>query len=59
MFLYTMTVGDKISRRNRGNFAQQIQMQLCQEPKTYSGLFFAFLKSPSNFEYFFKKRRLS
>ena len=52
-----MTTDDKISRRNRDNFAQQIPMQLPQEPKTFSQYFFAFPKSKSNFEYFEKKKK--
>ena len=30
-------------------------MQLSQKPKTFSGFFIAFLKSPSNFKYFEKE----
>ena len=55
LFLNTMTTDDNISRRNRDNFVQQIQMQLPQQPKIFSRYFFAFLKSTSNFQYFDKR----
>ena len=45
-FLNTMTTDDNISRGNRNNSAQQIQMQLSQQPKRFSRVFFVFLKSP-------------
>ena len=48
----TLTTDDQISRRNRDNFATQIQMRLSQEPKRFSQFFVVFLKSTSNFEYF-------
>ena len=48
----TLTTDDQISRRNRDNFATQIQMRLSQEPKRVSQFFVVFLKSTSNFEYF-------
>ena len=51
LFLATMTNDDEISRRNRDNFGQQIQMQLSQEPKIFSTYFFVFLKCTPNFEY--------
>ena len=56
LFLKTMTTDDKISRRKRDYFAQQNQMQLSQEPKTFSRYFFAFRKFKSNFEYFEKRQ---
>ena len=46
-----MTTDDKISCRNRDNFAQQIPMQFSHEPKLFSESFFAYLKSTSNFHY--------
>ena len=49
-----MTTDGKISRRNRDNFAQQIQMQLAEDPKTFFEYFFSFLKATSNFQYFKK-----
>ena len=55
LFLNTMTTDDKISPHNSENFAQQIQMQLSQEPKIFYGFSFPFLKSTSKFEYFEEK----
>ena len=55
LFLNTMASNDKISRRNRDNFKQQIQRQLSENPKAFSQFFFAFLKFPSNFGHFEKK----
>ena len=52
-----MITDDKSSRQNRDNFAQQIQMQLSQEPKIFLRYFFAFLKSTSNFECFQKTKQ--
>ena len=57
-FLNTMTTDDNISCGNRNNFAQQIQMQLSQQSKRFSGVFFVFLESTSNFEYFEKNEGL-
>ena len=56
LFLNTMTTIDKISASNRDNFAQEIKIQLPQQPKIFSERFIAFLKSTSSFEYFGKKR---
>ena len=39
VFLNTMTTDVKISRSNRDNLAQQIQMQLSQEPKIFLDFF--------------------
>ena len=50
-----MTVNDKRYLLNRDNLPQPIQMQLSEKLKTLSELFFAFLKSISNFKYFPKK----
>ena len=55
LFLNKMTTDDKISLRNRNDFAQHIQMHKSQEPKPFSSSLFAFLKSTSNFEYFHKE----
>ena len=52
---YTMTVNDKRYLLNRDNLLQPIQMQLSKKLKTFSELFFAFLKSISNFKYLPKK----
>ena len=57
LLVNTMNPHDKISRRNRVNFAQQFQMQLSQQPKPISQFFFVFPKSTSNYEYFFKKEK--
>ena len=54
LFLNTITTDDRISRRNRDNFAQQIPMQLSQEPKFLSQISFVFLESKTNFVYFEK-----
>ena len=50
-----MTTDDKYSRRNIGNFTQQLEAPLPQKQKTYSGLFLAFLKCALNLEHFEKK----
>ena len=52
LFVNTMTPDDKYSRLNRGNFTQQIQMQLSQKTKNFSQVFIAYLNSTSNFEFF-------
>ena len=43
-------VDDKLYVLNRDNLTQAIQMQLYQKQKTFSELFFAFLKSILNFK---------
>ena len=50
-----MTTDDKYSRRNMLNFRQQLEAILSQKQKTFSGLFFAFLKCALNLEHFEKK----
>ena len=50
-----MTADDKHYHLNRDNLTQPIQMQLSQKEKTFSELFFAFLKSSLNFTHFPKK----
>ena len=50
-----LTSDGKYSCQKRENFRQQIEMQLPEKPETFCALFFAFLKSTSNFEYFEKK----
>ena len=50
-----MTAVNKCSLPNRDNLMQPIHMQLSQKLKTFSDFFPSFLKSRSNFEYFFKK----
>ena len=55
LFPNKMTTGDKISRPNRDNLEQQIQMPLSHQPKAFPEFFSEFLKSTSNFQYFGKK----
>ena len=55
LFVNTLTADDKHYLLNRDNLAQRIQMQLSQKQKTFSELFFAFLKSKFNFKQFPKK----
>ena len=50
-----MTTDDKYSRRIMLNFMQQLEAPLYQKQKTFSGLFFAFLKCALNLEHFQKK----
>ena len=45
----------RISVLNRDNLTQPIQMELSQKQKTFSQLFFAFLKSILNSQHFPKK----
>ena len=51
----SLTPDDKDSLPNRDNLLQQLQMQLSQREKSFSELFFAFLKSKFNFDHFGKK----
>ena len=55
LFVNTLTADGKYSFLNRDNLTQPIQMQLSQKQKTFSQIFYAFLKSKLNFEQFFKK----
>ena len=55
LFVNTLTADDKHYLVNRDILAQRIQMQLSQKQKTFSELFFAFLKSKFNFKQFPKK----
>ena len=45
-----MTADDKPDLLNRDNSTQAIQRELSQKQKTFSKVFFAFLKSKLNFE---------
>ena len=54
-----MTTDDKYSRRKMLNFTQQLEAQLPQKQKTFSGLFLAFLKCALNLEHFEKKDEYS
>ena len=58
LFVNTLTTYDKYSLPNRDNLTQTIHMQLPQKQKTFSGIFFAFLKSILTFEHFQKKMNL-
>ena len=51
----TLTADYKHSAWNRENLPQQVQTQISQERKTFSGFFIAFLKCTLNLEYFEKK----
>ena len=55
VFLNTLNANDKYSRGIRENLPQQIQTQLSEKPKTFSGFFIAFLKSTSKSEYVEKR----
>ena len=55
LFVKTLTADDKHYLLNRHILAQGIQMQLSQKQKTFSQLFFSFLKSKFNFKQFPKK----
>ena len=55
LFVNTLTADDKHYLVNRDMLAQRIQMQLSQKQKTFSELFFAFLKCKFNFKQFPKK----
>ena len=55
LFVNTLTADGKYSHNNRENFPQQIQMQLSQKAKLFSGFLFAFPKFTSYSEYFEKK----
>ena len=55
LFVNTLTADDKHYLLNRDILAQRSQMQLSQKQKTFSQLFFSFLKSKFNFKQFSKK----
>ena len=55
LFVNTLTVNDKHYLLNRDNLTQPTQMQLCQKKKTFSEIFFAFLKFILNFQHLPKK----
>ena len=55
LLVNALTANDNYSRHNMENSTQQIQMQLSQKPKTFSGFFIPFLKSKSNSVYSEKK----
>ena len=51
LFVKTLTADDKHYLLNRDILAQRSQMQLSQKQKTFSGFFFALLKSILNFKH--------
>ena len=55
LFVNTLTDDDKYSLLYRDNLEQPIQILLSQKQKTFFQFFYAFLKSPLNFEHFQKK----
>ena len=52
LFVNTSTDDDKYSLLYRDNLMQPSQILLSQKKKTFSELFFAFLKSTLNFAHF-------
>ena len=50
-----MTADDKYIRCNMENFPQQLQTQISQKEKIFSGSFIAYLECASNLEHFEKK----
>ena len=58
LFVNTLTLDVKYSRRNMQIFWQQLQTLLPQEEKTFYGLFIAFPKCAWNLEHSEKKRRV-
>ena len=48
----TLTANEKSSLLNRNNLRQPIHMQLSRKQKTFSEIFFVFLKSILNLEHF-------
>ena len=57
LFVNTLTLDVKYSRRNMQIFWQQLQMLLPQEEKTFYGLFIAFPKCAWNLEHSEKKEK--
>ena len=55
LFVNTFTPGNKYSRCNVHNFAQQVQTPLSQKQKTFCQFFIEFLKCAWNLEHFEKK----
>ena len=54
-----MSTDDKYSRRNMLNFTKQLEAQLFQKQKTFSGFFIEFLESVLNLEHLEKKDEYS
>ena len=55
LFVNTLTVNDKHYLLNRDNLTEPIQMQLSKIQKSFSEIFFAFLKFILNFKHLPKK----
>ena len=55
LFLITLSLDVKFSRRNMQIFWQQLQTPLSQKGKTFCGFFIAFLKCAWNLEHSEKK----
>ena len=58
LFVNTLTAGEKHYLFNRDNLTQPSQIQLSQKQKSFSELFFSFLKSILNFKHVPKKMTL-
>ena len=58
LFVNTFSAADNYSLLNGGILTEPIHMQLPCKRKTFSGIFFAFLKSKLKFEHFQKKMKL-
>ena len=54
-FVNTLTADYRYSRYNPENLWQQVPKPISPKPKTFSGLFIAFLRSTLNLKYFGKK----
>ena len=55
LFVNTLTTDDKYCRRNKLNFAKQLEALLSQKQTTSSRFFIAFLKYALNLEHLTKK----
>ena len=55
LFVNTLTADNKHSSCNVHNFVAQVQTQLSQKEKIFSGFFIAFLKCAWSLEHFLKK----
>ena len=55
LFVKTLTAEYIYPRRNMQNFPQELQTELSQKRKDFSGFFISFLKCTSSLEHFEKK----
>ena len=55
LFVRILTADEWYIRCNMQNFPQQLQTQLSQKQKMFSGFFIAYLECASNLEHFEKK----